>query len=161
MAPTTHQGPESLSGHTLERRVHRAVKFGAWCFLVVGVLHLAVMAASAVQTPTAAEQSALDAMDAVPVTLLGITRDMATLYYGFSATMAVVAIGYGVINLLVARLAPEVLVRGTALLWTNLVVAAAALLVASLAFPAPPIVALAAAFAAYVYALVVAGRRSA
>ena len=161
MAPTTYKGPQSLSGRTLDRRVHRAVTFGAWCFLLVGVLHLAVMAASAVRTTTAPTQRALDAMHAVPVTLLGINRDMAMLYYGFSATMAIVAIGYGVINLMVARLAPGVFVRGTALLWANLVVAAAALLVAALAFPAPAIVALAAAVGAYVYALAVAGRRSA
>jgi len=160
MAPTTHQGPQPLSGQTLHRRIHRAVKFGAWCFLLVGVLHLAVMAASAMRTTSAPTQRALHAMHAVPVTLVGITRDMAMLYYGFSATMAVVAIGYGAINLIVARLAPEVFVRGTAMLWANLVVAAAALLIAALAFPAPPIVALAAAVGAYAYALVVAGRRS-
>jgi hypothetical protein len=161
MAPTTHQGSQSLSGQTLDRRVHRAVTFGAWCFLLVGVLHLAVMAVSAMGSTTAPTQRALDAMHAVPVTLLGISRDMATLYYGFSATMAVVAIGYGVINLMVARLAPEAFVRGPLLLWANLVVAAAALLVAILAFPIPPVVALTAAVGAYVYALVVAGRRSA
>jgi hypothetical protein len=46
-------------------------------------------------------------MQAVPFTVLGITRgDMASMYFGLSALVGLLSIGYGVVNLLACRLAP-------------------------------------------------------
>jgi hypothetical protein len=137
------------------RRVRRLADIGAWCFVVIGVAHLFIMALSAVRGVTPAVQHTRDAMRATPVSLLGLDRHMLQLYLGFSAAMALLAIGTGVVNLAAVRLAPEVLVRGAALLWINLVLAVFVLAVSILAFPWPPIVALAVAVAAYGRALAV------
>jgi hypothetical protein len=137
------------------RRVRRLASIGAWCFVVIGVGHLLIMALSAVRGGTPAVQHARDAMRATPVSLLGLDRNMLQLYLGFSAATALLAIGTGVVNLAAVRLAPEVLVRGTALLWINLVLAVLVLAVSILAFPWPPIAALTVAVAAYGRALAV------
>jgi hypothetical protein len=84
---------------------------------------------------------------------------MAQLYYGFGVAMALLAIGFGLLNLVVLRLAPGILGRSTALLWVNIAVSAPLLVVAVLAFPLPPILATAASLAAYVWALAMTRRR--
>jgi hypothetical protein len=97
-------------------------------------------------------------MAAVPTTLPGIRSDMAQLYYGFSVAMALLGIGFGVLNFVVLRLAPGILSRGTALLWVDAGVSALLLAVAVLAFPTPPILATAAALGAYGWALAITRR---
>jgi hypothetical protein len=87
-------------------------------------------------------------MRAVPTTLPGIRSDMAQFYQGFGVAMALLGIGFGLLNLVVLRLAPGILGRGTVLLWVDAGVSALLLAVAVLAFPAPPILATAAALAA-------------
>ncbi|HEY5985363.1 MAG TPA: hypothetical protein VIV12_03115 [Streptosporangiaceae bacterium] len=135
------------------RRIRRLFTFSSWCFVAIGTSHFAVMASSLAGTREPAVRKAFDAMHAAPVTLFGITRDMGTLYNGFSATMALLAIGFGLVNLIVVRVAPEALTRGTSLLWTVTAVTTAALAIAIMAFPAPPIGALAAALTGCLLAL--------
>ena len=136
----------------------RLFRFGAWCFIVVGGIHLLVTGVAALGPPDPATQRALDAMGGVPTALPGIRSDMAQLHYGFGVAMALLGIGFGVLNLVVLRLAPAILVRGRTLLWVDAGVAALLLAVAVLAFPTPPILATAAALAAYGWALTMTRR---
>jgi hypothetical protein len=136
----------------------RLFRFGAWCFIVVGGTHLLVTGVTPLGAPDPATQRALDAMGGVPTALPGIRSDMAQLYYGFGVAMALLGIGFGVLNLVVLRLAPAILVRGRTLLWVDAGVSALLLAVAVLAFPAPPILATAAALAAYGWALTMTRR---
>jgi hypothetical protein len=138
--------------------LQRLFRFGAWCFIVVGGTHLVVTGVTVLGPPDPAAQRALDAMGDVPTTLAGVRTDMAQLFYGFSVAMALLGIGFGLLNLVVLRQAPGILVGGTALLWVDAGVAALLLAVAVLAFPAPPIVADAAALAAYGWALAMTRR---
>jgi hypothetical protein len=136
----------------------RPFRFGAWCFIVVGVTHLVVTGVGTLGPPDPATEHAFDAMRSVPTTLPGTPSDMAQLYYGFSAATALVGIGFGLLSLVALRLAPDILVRGTPLLWVDAGVSALMLAVAVLAFPAPPILAFAAALAAYGWALAMTRR---
>jgi len=154
MRTTSPEATESASPPGLQR----LFRFGAWCFIVVGVSHLVLTGIAALGAPDLATQRALDAMRAVPTTLPGTRSDMAQLYYGFGVSMALLGIGVGLLNLLVLRLAPGILVRGTALLWLDAAISTLLLAVAVLAFPAPPIVATAAALAAYGWALAMTRR---
>jgi hypothetical protein len=154
MRTTLPEATESIS----PPRVQRLVRLGAWCFIVVGVTHLVLTSIAALGTPDPATQRALDAMRAVPTTLPGIRSDMAQLYYGFGVAMALLGLGFGLLNLVVLRLAPGLLIAGTALLWLDACVSALLLAVAVLAFPAPPILATAAALAAYGWALAITRR---
>jgi hypothetical protein len=149
MRTTSPATTESVSPSGLQR----LFRFGAWCFMVVGATHLLVMAVTVLGPSDPAAQRALEAMAGVPTTVPGIRGDMAQLFYGFSVAMALLSIGFGVLNLVVLRLAPGILARGTALLWVDAGVTALLLAVAVFAFPAPTIVADAAALAAYGRAL--------
>lgn len=88
-------------------RVHRSIIVGAWCFILIGSGHLSIMIAFSMREPEAPARNAFDAMHAATASLLGISRDMYAMYYGFSVLMALLGIGYGVLNLAVARLAPQ------------------------------------------------------
>jgi hypothetical protein len=154
MRTTVPEATESVSPPGLQR----LFRFGAWCFIVVGAAHLLVMAVTVLGPPDPAAQRALDAMAGVPTTLPGTRSDMAQLYYGFSVAMALLGLGFGLLNLVVLRLAPGILNRGMALLWVDAGVSALLLVVALLAFPAPPIVAATAALAAYGWALAITRR---
>jgi hypothetical protein len=138
--------------------LQRLFRFGAWCFIVLGVTHLVVAGVDALGSPDPATQRALDAMGGVPTTLPGVRTDLAQLYHGFSVAMALFGIGFGLLNLLVLWQAPLIVVHGTALLWVDAAVSALLLAVALLAFPAPPIVATTAALAAYGWALALTRR---
>ncbi|MGC1213619.1 MAG: hypothetical protein WA890_20430 [Micromonospora sp.] len=105
-----------------------------------------------------AEQAALRAMRAAPVDLLGTGHDMAALHQGFSATMALLAIGYGLLNLAVRRVAPEAYRRDRSLTAINAAVSGLALAVALAAFPLPPVLVLGVAFAAQLRALALTPR---
>jgi hypothetical protein len=154
MRTTLPEAAHSVSPLGLRRLFH----VGAWCFITVGATHLVLTAVDALGAPDPATQRALGAMRGVPTTLPGIRSDMAQLYYGFSTAMALLGIGFGLLNLVVLRQAPDILVRGTTLLWMDAAVSALLLAVAALAFPAPPILATAAALAAYGWALAITRR---
>lgn len=139
--------------------IERMFRLGVWCTIAVGVSHLIVTALTALGSPDPGTERALDAMRGVSTTLPGIHSDMAQLYYGFGVAMALLAIGFGLLDLVVLRLAPGTLGRSTALLWVNIAVSAPLLVVAVLAFPLPPILATAGSLAAYVWALAMTRRR--
>jgi hypothetical protein len=132
--------------------LHRAVGFGAWCLVTVGVAHLAVALLARLWPVPPAERAALDAMRAAPVRLLGTGHDLAALHQGFSLTMALLAIGYGLLILAVRRAAPGAY-RDATLTWINATVAGVAFVIAVGAFPLPPVLVLGAAFAAQLRAL--------
>jgi lysylphosphatidylglycerol synthetase-like protein (DUF2156 family) len=154
MRTTSPEATESVSPPRLER----LFRLGAWCFIVVGATHLILTGVDALGSPDPATHRALDAMRGVPTTLPGIRSDMAQLYYGFNVAMALLGIGFGLLNLVVLRLAPGILGRGTTLLWMDAAISALLLALAALAFPAPPILATAAALAAYGWALAMTRR---
>lgn len=154
MRTTLPEATESVSPPGLER----LFRLGAWCFIAVGAAHLLLTGLDALGAPDPATHRALDAMAGVPTILPGIRSDMAQLYYGFSTAMALLGLGFGLLNLVVLRQAPDILVRGTTLLWMDAGVSALLLAVAALAFPTPPILATAAAVAAYGWALAITRR---
>jgi dipeptide/tripeptide permease len=154
MRTTVPEATEPVSPPGLQR----LFRFGAWCFIVVGATHLLLTGLDALGAPDPAAQRALDAMAGVPTTLPGIRSDMAQLYQGFAVAMALLGLGFGLLNLVVLRLAPGILGRGTALLWVDAGVSALLLAVAVFAFPTPPILATAAALAAYGWALAITRR---
>ena len=136
------------------RRVRRPVIIGAWCFVTLGTAHLFVMVGSIAVGPAVATEEALDAMRLAESSLLGIDRNMAAMYYGFSAVMALLAISYGLLNLAVVRLAPALLFSRK-LPVINLITAVCSLGVAALAFPLTAIAMLGIAVAAFAWALIV------
>jgi hypothetical protein len=139
-------------------RSRRLFEIGSWCFVVVGSAHLLIMALLTMRDPAADARRAHDAMRAATVSMFGLDRNVDQLYYGFSGAMALLAIGIGALSLTVARQVPQLLTRGRALVWIDLVLALVLLAVSILAFPPPPIVALTVAAAAFGLALAT-GRR--
>jgi hypothetical protein len=134
-------------------RGRRLFEIGSWCFVVVGSGHLLIMALSAMRGPTAEVRRAHDAMRAATVSMFGLDRDVSQLFYGFSGAMGLLGIGIGVLSLVAARQVPQLLTRGRALVWIDLVIALVLLAVSILAFPPPPIVVLAVAAVAFGLAL--------
>jgi hypothetical protein len=135
------------------RRIRRLFGFGVWCFIVVGSAHLLIMALSTVRGASAERRHAQDAMRAVPITMLGLTRNLEQLFTGTGVTMGLLAVGIGVLSLVAVRQAPELLTGRRAVIWVDLVAALVLLPVSILAFPPPPIIALTAAAVAFGLAL--------
>jgi len=143
---------------TIPRRGARVRAYflgGSWCLVVLGAGHLAYLAAALVQGPAGDERLTLQTMaETASSSLLGIPRNLLTLFYGFSAAMALLAMAVGAVNLVAERLAPEVLTRRTGLLQLDLAVSVLALMTAVLAFPPPAVAILTLACTAYTGALV-------
>lgn len=133
----------------------RLFSIGAWCFVVVGVAHLLVQVGALAGSRPATLRVALDEMAHASSSLLVLDRSLLQLFYGFSVTMGLLALGLGILDLVVARQAPHLVTRGRAVLATNLALSAPVLAVSVLAFPEPPIVALAIATAAFALALAI------
>jgi hypothetical protein len=100
-----------------DRRIRRLFGFGVWCFIVVGSAHLLIMAPSAARGASAERQHAQDAMRAVPITMLGLTRNLDQLFTGANAAMGLLAVGIGVLSLVGVRQAPELLTGRRAVIW--------------------------------------------
>jgi hypothetical protein len=124
-------------------------RLGAWCFVVVGAVHLLVLTLKLSTPLPPAELAVLARMGQVEIDGLGVQRSLAQLYYGFSATMGLLALGLGVVLLLVARRAPALLASGSALGRLSFALAAAAFAIALVAFPTPPVVLLGVATVAF------------
>jgi hypothetical protein len=131
--------------------LRRAVGFGAWCFVAVGAAHLAVTLLARFTPTPPAERAAHAAMRATPVRLLGTGHDLAALHQGFSLTMALLAVGYGLFVLAVRRTAPTAFLDRS-LTGLAAAVAGTAVVIAGWAFPLPPTLLLGAAFVAYLRA---------
>jgi hypothetical protein len=131
--------------------------FGVGCVVLVGSAHLLIMALSAVSGVSEERRQARQAMRAAPVTMFGLSRDMYELFTGANAAMGLLAIGIGVLSLVAVRQAPHLLTGSRAVIWVNLGTTSVLLVVSILAFPPPPIVALAAATVAFGLALAAPG----
>lgn len=124
-------------------------RIGAWCFAVVGGAHLALMALKLATGQSEAERSALAHLRSVTVPGFGIERNLLQLYYGFSATMGLIGLGYGMALLTVANRSPALLARRAPLVWLSFALAAIGFAIAVAAFPSPPVVALGLATVAF------------
>ena len=133
----------------------RLFKVGAWCFIVIGLAHLLVQLAALTGSPAPGVQRVFDAMSHTSTSLLLLGRSLTQLFYGFSVTMALSILGLGILDLVVVRQARQLVARGWAVPGTNLALASLGLAVSLLAFPEPPIAALAIATVAFAATLVI------
>jgi hypothetical protein len=137
----------------MSRRVHRLHTFGIGCIVMVGSAHLLIMALSTVGGVPEGERHARQAMRATPITMFGLSRNMNELFNGANTAMGLLAVGIGVLSLVAVRQAPHLLAGSRAVIWVNLGTTLVLLAVSILAFPPPPIIALAAAAVAFGLAL--------
>ncbi len=145
-------GSTSTTARDLRTRLFR---IGAWCFVVVGLAHLLVQLTALAGSRPATVQRVLDVMAHTSTSLLVLDRSLGQLFYGFSVTMALSVLGYGILNLVVASRAHHLVAEGRLVPAMNLALSALALVVSVLAFPEPPIAALAVATAAFAATLLV------
>ncbi|MFB7232248.1 hypothetical protein ACFCY9_31425 [Streptomyces fimicarius] len=118
----------------------RPFRIGAYGFVVLGAGHLAFTAAKASATPTPEQRTADAAMRESTFTLLGLERTTLDVTHGMSIAMALFVIACGLLMLAAVRQAPDLVRRRTAFGRVSLVASLAALGLALLLLPAPPIV---------------------
>ncbi|MCL6290354.1 hypothetical protein PV689_15950 [Streptomyces sp. ATCC51928] len=118
----------------------RPFRIGAYGFVVLGAGHLVFTAARASATPTPEQRTADAAMRESTFTLLGLERTALDVTHGMSIAMALFAIACGLLMLTAVRHAPDLVRRRTAFGRVPLVASLAALGLALLLLPAPPIV---------------------
>ncbi|XCM31601.1 hypothetical protein ABXI76_21555 [Streptomyces parvus] len=118
----------------------RPFRIGAYGFVVLGAGHLAFVAATASATPTPEQRRADTAMRESTFTLLGLERTTLDVTHGMSIAMAFFAVACGLLMLAAVRHAPDLVRRRTAFGRVSLVASLAALGLALLLLPAPPIV---------------------
>ncbi|WP_432005286.1 LIC_13387 family protein [Streptomyces parvus] len=118
----------------------RPFRIGAYGFVVLGAGHLAFVAAKASATPTPEQRTADTAMRESTFTLLGLERTTLDVTHGMSIAMALFVIACGLLMLAAVRQAPDLVRRRTAFGWVSLVASLAALGLALLLLPAPPII---------------------
>lgn len=122
---------------------HRALKvfrIGAWAWVVTGVGHLATAALLASRPEDPAAAPVLAAMREHGTEIAGIRRSLFELDRGMSFVMAAALVFGGVVCLLVARSAPDLVTRSRSL---SALCLAASLVVLGLSLwllPAPPVV---------------------
>lgn len=156
-APAAPAAPATPAAGPPSRRVRRLFTVGSACYLLVGVSHLAVTVADALGTPDPATARAVQAMRAAPVSLPGLADDQYDLFRGFGLGLALAGVGFGLVTLAAARVAPQLLrSRSVPAVCTGL--SAALLAVSVPLFPLPPVAAFAVATVAYGAVLVRAGR---
>ncbi|WP_408990984.1 LIC_13387 family protein [Streptomyces sp. 1268] len=118
----------------------RPFRIGAYGFVVLGVGHLAFVVATASATPTPEQRRADTAMRESTFTLLGLERTTLDVTHGMSIAMAFFVVACGLLMLAAVRHAPDLVRRRTAFGRVSLVASLAALGLALLLLPAPPIV---------------------
>ncbi|MYR79419.1 hypothetical protein K7395_20910 [Streptomyces filamentosus] len=118
----------------------RAFRIGAYGFVVLGVGHLAFVAAKASATPTPEQRTADTAMRESTVTLLGLERTTFDVTHGMSIAMGLFVVACGLLMLAAVRQAPGLVRRRTAFGWVSLAASLTALGLALLLLPAPPII---------------------
>ncbi|MCC8476918.1 hypothetical protein LMJ41_03255 [Streptomyces globisporus] len=118
----------------------RPFRTGAYGFVVLGVGHLAFVAATASATPTPEQRRADTAMRESTFTLLGLERTTLDVTHGMSIAMAFFVVACGLLMLAAVRHAPDLVRRRTAFGRVSLAASLAALGLALLLLPAPPIV---------------------
>ncbi|MDN3293358.1 hypothetical protein QWM81_04695 [Streptomyces ficellus] len=115
---------------------------GAYGFVVLGIGHLALSAASALATKTPRQRAADTAMRESTFSLLGLERAVLDVFTGISIVMALSIITCGLLILTAVRHAPTLVQRRTAFGWITLTLSLAALAISVLLLPLPPIVVL-------------------
>ncbi|MFD0422631.1 LIC_13387 family protein [Streptomyces parvus] len=118
----------------------RPFRIGAYGFVVLGVGHLAFVAAKASVTPTPEQRTADTAMRESTFTLLGLERTTFDVTHGMSIAMGLFVIACGLLMLAAVRQAPDLVRRRTAFGWVSLAASLTALGLALLLLPAPPII---------------------
>ena len=113
---------------------------GAWSLVATGVGHLAIVLLLAFTSPDPAVAAVLQVMASHSFTVMGIGRTHFQLSQGFSILMGIFCLGLGATNLLWARAAPGVLSQVPAVLFAGEVISGAALVLAFLTMPPPPMV---------------------
>ncbi len=124
-----------------------------WLFVVTGTGHALLVGAGALLEPPEVERGVRQAMAGTSVTVAGLDRTLWELFQGFSLVMAVMLAGFGALNLLVLRRAPQLVHQTRALLWLDAAVLLPVLLVSVLLLPPPPILLLGLAASAVALAL--------
>lgn len=122
---------------------HRGLKvfrIGAWAWVVTGVGHLATAALLASRPEDPAASSALVAMREYGTEIAGVRRSLLDLDRGMSLVMAAALIFGGLVCLLVARSAPDLVTRSRSLSGLCLVASLVVLGLSVWLLPAPPIV---------------------
>ena len=74
---------------------------GAWCWVVVGAGHLAIVLVRSARAPGPAAAAVIAAMRGHPVRFLGLTRNLFAMHVGYSVAMGVLSICGGALSLLV------------------------------------------------------------
>ena len=133
--------------HTLAHR--RSIAVGAWSLVVTGAGHGALVVVGSVTAPPVAEAEARRVMAATEAVGLGLERSLSQLFLGFSVTMALLLVAFGVLNLLALRHAPQLFLGTDTVLLLDLAVVMIALVISATLLPPPPIVLLAVATAAF------------
>ncbi|PSL57208.1 hypothetical protein B0I31_102186 [Saccharothrix carnea] len=137
-------------------RALRVFRIGAWAWVVTGVGHLAIAAALALRPREPAAARALAAMREYGMEIAGVRRSLLDLDRGMSLVMAAALIFGGLVCLLVARSAPDLVTRSRSLSGLCL---AASLVVLGLSLwllPAPPVALFTVAGVAFGWALATA-----
>lgn len=133
----------------MAHRGSKAFRIGAWAWVATGAGHLAIAAAMALRPEDPAAARALAAMREYSMEIAGVRRSLRDLDQGMSLVMAVALIFGGVVCLLVARSAPDLVTRSRSLSGLCL---AASLVVLGLSLwllPVPPIALFAVACVAF------------
>lgn len=131
---------------------HRGLKvfrIGAWAWVVTGVGHLATAALLASRPEDPAARSALVAMREYGTEIAGVRRSLLDLDRGMSLVMAAALIFGGLVCLLVARSAPDLVTRSRSLTGLCLVASLVVLGLSVWLLPAPPVVLFAIACVAF------------
>ncbi|MFJ6676068.1 hypothetical protein ACIQMJ_33630 [Actinosynnema sp. NPDC091369] len=132
----------------------RGFRIGAWAWVVTGVGHLAIAAAMAARPEDPATSRALTAMREHGVEIAGLRRSLLDLDRGMSLVMAAALIFGGVVCLLVARSAPDLVTRARAVSGLGVAASAVVLGLSLWLLPVPPVVLFAVAVVAFGSALV-------
>lgn len=124
---------------------------GAHGFVLLGVGHLAVSAASAPATQTPQQREADTAMRESTFTLLGLERTVLDVFNGISIAMALFIVACGLLIRAAVRHTPALVQRRTAFGRITLTLSLAALVISVLLLPPPPIAVL--TLTSYAFAL--------
>ncbi|MFF5637022.1 hypothetical protein [Streptomyces sp. NPDC012825] len=120
----------------------RPFTVGAYGFVLLGVGHLALSAATALTAPTPQQRETDRAMRESAFALMGLERTTLDLFNGLSVAMSFFGITCGLLILAAVRHAPALVRHRTAFGWTALAASLAVLAVSVLLLPPPPIIVL-------------------
>ncbi|MDA0563331.1 hypothetical protein LG943_03145 [Streptomonospora sp. S1-112] len=140
----------------MPRPVVTTFGIGAGAWVLTGAGHLATVAAQALRPETAEAARAFAAMRAHTVAIAGLPRDLYQLDLGMSLVMAVALVFGGLVCLLVARSAPELVTGARSLSGLALAASLAALGLSVWLLPVPPIALFSVAVAAFGWSLAAA-----